>query len=203
MNILLFDYDGTILDVLDVAWKAFNEAASKFHVPLLSSSKEFTGLYYNNFYDSLKNYGVPADKRIEFTNYMRQVFERSDSKFNVFPGLFDVLNKLSEESELYIISSNFTDIIKNSLKRRNVNCFKQIIGGDKETSKVIKIMTLKEQYPNAKFFYIGDTVADINEAKKAEVKTVAVTWGYHSREQLEQAKPDMIIESPEELLKII
>jgi phosphoglycolate phosphatase-like HAD superfamily hydrolase len=29
---------------------------------------------------------------------------------------------------------------------------------------------------------------------------VAVTWGWHPRERLERAKPDVIIEKPEDLL---
>jgi len=34
------------------------------------------------------------------------------------------------------------------------------------------------------------------------VKTVAVTWGWHPRGRLERARPDMIVDSPEELLAL-
>ncbi len=51
-------------------------------------------------------------------------------------------------------------------------------------------------------YYIGDTAGDVREAKQAGVKAVAVTWGWHSRETLEAAGPDFIVQEPEDLLKI-
>jgi phosphoglycolate phosphatase len=52
-------------------------------------------------------------------------------------------------------------------------------------------------------FYIGDTVGDIKEARAAGVWTVAVTWGWHSRERLLAARPDFLVDTPEELLQIV
>lgn len=72
-------------------------------------------------------------------------------------------------------------------------------------SKVEKIRHITERsgMQGNGTFYIGDTVGDILEAKQAGVKTVAVTWGWHTKEQLSVANPDSLIDSPEELLEII
>lgn len=42
---------------------------------------------------------------------------------------------------------------------------------------------------------------DVREAREAGVRTVAVTWGWHPRERLERACPDVLIDKPEDLLR--
>ena len=52
--------------------------------------------------------------------------------------------------------------------------------------------------------YVGDAPFDVRAAKAAGVHAVAVTWGgIHSRERLEAAKPDAIVDSCEELLGVL
>ena len=51
--------------------------------------------------------------------------------------------------------------------------------------------------------YIGDSDVDVYTGRAAGVKTVAVKWGYRSTEVLMEAKPDYIIESPDEIMKVI
>ena len=51
-------------------------------------------------------------------------------------------------------------------------------------------------------YYVCDTVGDIREARDAGIRTVAVTWGWHSRERLAAAHPDRLIDVPEKLLAL-
>ena len=73
---------------------------------------------------------------------------------------------------------------------------------EEEKSKVKKIERIKEENPNALFYYIGDTSGDIKEGQKAGVTTVAVTWGFHEKENLEKENPDHIVDTPIELVKL-
>jgi phosphoglycolate phosphatase len=45
-------------------------------------------------------------------------------------------------------------------------------------------------------------VGDIKEGRLAGVTTVAVTWGWHSKEKLQAAGPDLLVEEPEGLLTL-
>ncbi len=49
---------------------------------------------------------------------------------------------------------------------------------------------------------IGDMMHDIEAGKKAKIKTVAVLWGYDSKDKLESKKPDFIVRNFVELKKI-
>lgn len=51
--------------------------------------------------------------------------------------------------------------------------------------------------------FIGDTEVDLNAAKNANVKNVAVTWGFRDKEFLINERPTQIIDKPSELLKIL
>ena len=51
--------------------------------------------------------------------------------------------------------------------------------------------------------YIGDSEVDMETAGRAGVTGVGVTWGFRSKEVLEKAGADYIIDKPQELLKIV
>ena len=48
--------------------------------------------------------------------------------------------------------------------------------------------------------YVGDTPSDIVAGREAGCATAAVTWGYNSRDALEAAGPDIVVDDPLQLL---
>ena len=43
--------------------------------------------------------------------------------------------------------------------------------------------------------------ADVKEAKKVKVKTMAVSWGFHGRAALKKQNPNYIVSKPNQILK--
>ncbi|MEB3145344.1 MAG: HAD hydrolase-like protein, partial [Cylindrospermopsis raciborskii 1523720] len=66
-------------------------------------------------------------------------------------------------------------------------------------SSVIKQRQIKPQT----VIYVGDETRDIEAAKKANLKVIAVTWGFNSPEALTRENPDFLIDHPRELLEAI
>ena len=56
---------------------------------------------------------------------------------------------------------------------------------------------------SSKAYMIGHTVQDIEMVKNAKINTIAVTWGYNTKEELRLADADQIINDPSELVKIL
>jgi phosphoglycolate phosphatase len=54
-----------------------------------------------------------------------------------------------------------------------------------------------------KTMYVGDTSVDIQTAKNAGLISVAVTWGFRSKQSLLAENPDYIIDTPQELLNFV
>ncbi len=51
--------------------------------------------------------------------------------------------------------------------------------------------------------YVGDEIRDVEAAKKAGIRVIGVSWGYNSKNALLKAKPDHVIENPEEIESIV
>lgn len=51
--------------------------------------------------------------------------------------------------------------------------------------------------------HIGDSGVDMQTAKAAGVRAVGVTWGFRSREELEEGGADAIVDSPEQILELL
>ncbi len=124
-------------------------------------------------------------------------------KFFSPPKIEELLNDLEKAGKLIIITSNKTSLVKDVLLHHGVLPHLEIWGFDIEPSKTKKILSAKEKYGNAKYFYVGDTVGDTQEAKKAGVISVAVTYGYHKREWLEEIKPDFLVDTVDELRSVL
>ncbi|MHC1611515.1 MAG: HAD family hydrolase [Candidatus Methanospirareceae archaeon] len=55
----------------------------------------------------------------------------------------------------------------------------------------------------AQTFYCGDTPQDIIQGRRAGVKTIGVTTGLYSKEELEKEKPDFVFDNIEAVLGIL
>jgi pyrophosphatase PpaX len=49
--------------------------------------------------------------------------------------------------------------------------------------------------------YVGDSPFDLRAGRAAGIATIAVTWGFFARDELEAEDPDMIVETPGELVR--
>ena len=198
-RVLILDYDGTIVDSLKNVCEGFNYAAKRFGLRE-RTKKEVASLYLDNIYDSLVKIGIPKEKLPDFMSDMRDKY--SENKVKVFPKMKEIIDLLRKENKVLIITSNYEKTITEPIKENDIEV-DEILGAEKGLSKVEKIGVLKREYPDAEIFYIGDTVGDMKEAREAGVKSIGVSWGYHSRKTLEKAKPDYIADKPEELLEIV
>jgi phosphoglycolate phosphatase len=51
--------------------------------------------------------------------------------------------------------------------------------------------------------YVGDEIRDIEAAKRSNIKVIAVSWGFNSKEILAQHEPDFLIDEPKQLKEAI
>ena len=203
MKLFLFDFDGVLVDSLDVYEKTVTDCLQKINQPLMRGREEFLELFEGNFYESLAKRGVDLDKFMESSvNILAGV---DYSKMKPFGAMLPVLEDLKINHQLIVISSNDSPTIQEALRLYNFNgIFKEILGADFMFSKKEKILYAAKKYSAAPndIYYIGDTTGDIKEGKQAGIKTVGVTWGWHSKEKMAAAKPDYLFDTPQELLQL-
>jgi len=202
-KVILFDYDGTILDSMGLVYSSYNGIAGKYGMKKIESLKEFIKLYDKNIYESFFELGLDKKRVGEFIKDFRKPLIEADSDLKVFDGMRKIVEKVSKKYKVIIITSNMTEVVEHSLKNHKIKMVREVVGGDKEISKIKKIKKILERFPGCEIYYVGDTKGDMIEAKKMGVKAIAVSWGHHSRKKLEEAGADFIVDKPEELLEIL
>lgn len=203
MKLFLFDFDGVLVESLDIYEKTVSLVLNKINKPLTRGREEFLELFEGNFYECLVKRGVDLK---EFVEASTDIFSQINYKeMKAVTGMLPVIEELQKNNILVVISSNDSATIKEAIERYQFNGnFQEILGSDFMLSKKDKILYAINKYQTAPqdIYYIGDTTGDIKEGKQAGVKTIGVTWGWHSKEKMAAARPDYLFDEPQDLLQL-
>ena len=202
-KLFLFDFDGVLADSLDLYVEAVARCLERIGTPIVKTREDYLALFEGNFYESMAARGVDL---AAFAQAAMEIMPGIDyDAMRPFDGLIPVLDALQKDHLLAVISSNGSRTIRRMLERFGFDpYFQEVLGSDFLFSKREKIDYALAKYgiPLERAFYIGDTMGDILEARAAGIRTVAVTWGWHSREKLAAARPDFLVDTPEGLLRM-
>ncbi len=201
--LILFDYDGVIVDSLDVFANAFLASCKACGYDGITTQEQFKALLDGNFYESLKQYGlsknlIAAILGEQFTGEV----QRRIHEIVIFDGMTNALKTLSDRNELMVVTSNVSNVVQQLFDRERINFFKSVLGAEVEKSKVKKIQKAMSIHHGRPVFYVGDTRGDMIEGRQAGAATVAVTWGWHSEDKLRDASPDYVVHTPAELTQL-
>ncbi|HRY31143.1 MAG TPA: HAD family hydrolase [Candidatus Paceibacterota bacterium] len=195
-KIILFDFDGVILDSFSPAYEA-----SKMIHPRMTEDEyreAFEG-NINNPHSHTHECGDDCRKDIDFfEKYIPLMKKRT----KIFDGMENVIKKLSENYILCIVSSTITLPIRKLLKKSTLEkYFNEILGNDVHKSKVEKIKMIMHKYKINKddCIFVTDTLGDMKEARAVNIKSIGVSWGFHKIETLKKGSPEKIVNSPKEL----
>jgi len=200
---VIFDFDGTIADSLPVVSELFYEWAKI--EPF--SPEQIERLRNTALKDALKEVGIPLWRLPSLMVTARSKFGKRIADVPIFKGIPDILGQLhSDGYTLYLMSSNGPQNIRRFLRRHKIiQYFSGIHGNTGLFGKSAAIRTIIRKYkldlPSC--ISIGDETRDVDAAKKARIKCVAVTWGYNGEKILREHKPDFMVHQPLELLKLL
>src|SRR5690606_20234090 len=142
----------------------------------------------------------------EYSNKIFELQKSDDSFAEMFPYMKEAILALGDTNQLFIATSSLEAEVRKVLLLNGLGDHIDLIfdGTDSrpKSEKIIDAIGRFEGRPEETYF-VGDARSDVRNGKSAGVKTVAVTWGFHSREALEQESPDFIVDSPNQLLSIL
>lgn len=197
----LFDFDGVLADSISLYEGMVRTCLERLGHFFLRERADFLDLFEENFYESIGKRGVDVER---FNEEIGKILPSVDfRRITAVPGMAAVLAALRErDARCVVISSSSSRAIEAVLEREGWNgSFEAVLGADFLLEKIAKIRHAVARWrrDGEPVFFIGDTAGDIREARAAGVRTVAVTWGWHSEERLRAAGPDRIVRSPGEL----
>jgi phosphoglycolate phosphatase len=197
MALILFDFDGTIIDsqymIVEAIKRAFHDA--DLEPPSYKSSIGIIGLSIDNAIQKL----VPIDidhKKIDqiargYEAHYRDMREKNFMTETLFEDAYQIIESLHKQGHILgVATGKSMRGLKIALEKFQLSSFFSTLQtADHHPSKPHPSMILKALLETdqqaEKTFMIGDTIFDLEMAKNANVLPIGVTWGYHEKEELE------------------
>jgi phosphoglycolate phosphatase len=206
IKVIFFDFDGTIADTLNTFVNITNRLAVGFgYCPI--SPEEIAQLKNLSSRQIIKQSGISILKFPLLVSKLKTELSNEIQTVKSFQGIKETLVELRRQVDrIGILSSNSRNNILTFLELNDLqNSFDFIYteAAIFSKSKVIKKVLKEERIKPEETIYVGDETRDIEAAKRSQVKAIAVTWGFNSKEILAAQNPDFLIHQPSELIDII
>ncbi len=205
IKIILFDFDGTLADSFENFFEILREITLKYKLPELSP-KNLDELRSESASQIVKRLHIPFYKIPFIARDMKRLQQQNIENIKSFKGMPEVLCGLKEKGfELGIVTSNGKSNVQAFLKNNDIDiftylyCDSSLFRKDKVLKKFLNTLKVSKE----EVLYVGDEIRDIQACQKVGIKIAAVTWGFNSKEGLIKYNPELLINTPQELLQFV
>jgi len=209
----IFDLDGTLLNTIDDLAGSMNSVLEKLEFPghPVEAYKYFVG----DGMENLARRSLPEDRRDDknIKKCVEMMMEEYGlhwaDKTRPYEGICDMLSDLSLLGVKLSVFSNkpdgFTKIIVKKFFPEIP--FEQVLGASErfarkpDPSGALDIARKMGFLPE-EILYAGDTATDMLTASGAGMYAVGALWGFREKDELLKAGASVVIEKPEEIIRI-
>jgi len=208
----MFDLDGTLTDSREGITRCIQQALVDVGLvpPPIGELTRYVGPPLPGSFATLL--GTSDTRQIDraIAAYRRR-FERVGMFENrLYPGIAEMLSTLGVAGHaMLVVTAKPHAYARQILEHFGIaQVFRGVYGPELGARHYTKASLIREACMAAsaqadKTIVIGDRAEDVSGAKSNGLGSVAVTWGYGDREELEAAQPDRIVVSSRELLEYV
>ncbi|ACM93081.1 phosphoglycolate phosphatase, bacterial [Nautilia profundicola AmH] len=210
MELLIFDLDGTLIDSVPDLTDAINKTFNELGIDRVT--EEEVRNYLGNGARTLIERALKEKNDRELLQKALQSFKNHYKnnvcvKTSLYPGVKETLEKLPHKKA--IVTNKPYEFVGEILKTLGIDThFEMYIGGESLPEKKPSPMPLlyvceKMGFDPKNSIMIGDSKNDIIAAKNAQIKSIAVNYGYNYGEDVAVFEPDIIIDEFNKLLEVL
>ena len=210
IKLIIFDYDGVIVDSFSGTYEAYKVIGKKLNKKIPETLEAFRKIYGYTYHECYENLGIiPSEYEKAEAIYKEETLKQEPK---LFDGIKEVLKELKHYYTLVLVSANYNQVIKKQLEKYGLSNIFDVILGKGSTielpvQKMGKFIKLMKQYKatQEETVMIGDREVDYNHAQEAGIKhkiIVEYGWGYN-KEKLKEWKQKVIVHKPLDLIKAI
>jgi phosphoglycolate phosphatase len=211
-KVAVFDMDGTILNTLDDMTVACNHTLSAMGMPLRTMDE--IRMFVGNGIPKLVERIAPAGTDEATLKKMLEIFmefysAHSMDKTGPYAGVPELLKKLKDNGIKLACVSNKADAAMRKLCDEFFNGLFDDAEGEragvnkKPAPDMVWAALEKIGAEKKDAVYIGDSNVDYETAVNSEIDCISVSWGFRSREFLENLGSKFIVDTPEEVFDVI
>jgi phosphoglycolate phosphatase len=204
MKTVIFDFDGTLADSLDVIVEILERLTGRSGQ---LGKKEMAELRHLPLPVIAKRIGVPLWRVPWLLWRGRRLMAKYIQDVPPYSGIDAVLNDLQTQGyQLIIVSSNSRANVRKFLQHYGLEgYFYRVYGGIGLFSKAeaLRKILVRNKLHVGNCIYIGDETRDVEASQSIGLKIVAVEWGFADPIFLESHKPDALAREPKQLIAII
>lgn len=211
-RLIIFDFDGTLGDTQQIIVTTMQTTIAELHLPKRSDEEcaSRIGLPLNGCFESLYPTLSADEIQLCADTYRKHFFALvKNVKPKAFPGVVETLAKLKESGFALTIASSrshksLVDLVHDLQIDRYIS---YVLGADdvehaKPNPEPVLTTLSTMGFTADQALVVGDMNVDILMGSRAGTRTCGVTYGNGTREELEQAGADHIINSIDELTEI-
>ena len=203
---IYFDYDGVLVDSLDILFGLFRRSWLDLGLGREPELRDLTHAPNLTFPDLAARLEIPRSRQPEYLQHLLELQVNVAPIPPLFPGVRQVLEKLSQDYRLCVVSASARSSIARTLDAHRVATrFERICGAEDGESKsaIIASLDRESELADGRSIMVGDTAGDIRQGRRAGALTVAVTWGYQDVDRLLAEKPDFLADSPQDIASVV
>jgi len=208
---VIFDLDGTLLDSLDDLTDALNIALAAHGFPPAASA-QVRG-WIGSGVTILCRRALPNVDDDTIARVRDSLLRAYDSgclnRSRWYPGIREMLRKLADSRTRMAVLSNKPDPLTQRIvdALADPGAFAWVRGVREESERKPSLGLARGWLDRigadpAHAYFVGDSLIDIQTARAAGMKSVAVGWGFTDVAELRAAAPDYLCESAGEILRL-
>ncbi len=208
---IIFDLDGTLSDPGLGITNSIIYALKKFGIESERTSLyKFIGPPLRESFSLY--YGFDQNQAEQAVVYYREYFsEKGIYENELYSGIADLLAELKHRGrKLYVATSKPHQYAIRILEHFKIGVFFEFVSGSNmdgsmsaKSDLIAQIIPLIDRHNPVDTIMIGDRIYDIEGAKHHSIDSAAVLYGYGLRSELEGSEPTYIVETPENLAKLL
>ena len=210
-KLAIFDLDGTLLNTVEDLGNATNHALTECGFPThpIEAYYQMVGRgIYNLFRAAIPSEYATEDNVQRMASYFIPYYDTHKCDCTrPYDGIPEMLKTITDRGvRLAVASNKYQDGAEKLVSHFfGEYDFVKILGQrDGQPIKpdpaiVDQILAEAPSITKSETVYVGDSNVDMQTGANAEVRTIGVTWGFRSREELASYNPSAIVDSAEAL----
>lgn len=180
-KVIIFDFDGVILESLDIKTKAFIKVYQEYpeHADEIAQYHLQNGgvSRYKKFVHINSNIlGIPIDENEieELAKKFSDYTAEGILNCTFVPGALELLSEYSKIAKLYIASGTPQEELRSIVEKRGLTQYFSGVYGTPQTKvEIIRDILGKENVDKKEAVFIGDSITDYESAREANIPFIA------------------------------